>query len=119
MSSDENDHTKKMEEMLKAQQEETMKTRDWVVKVVERKNFDLASDALDDVVVKLRARGCDRDSFVIAAFVAAISVDLSDDVSSERLVELLRKFVICGETVIKKRREEAMDEVIRAGGAQA
>lgn len=119
MSSDENNQAKKLEEMLKAQHEETVKTRDWVVKVVERENFDRASDALDETIQRLRARGCDRDSFVIAAFVAAISVDLSDDVSPERLIDLLRKFVICGETVIKKRRDEAMDEVIRAGGAQA
>ena len=110
---------KKLEELLKEQREEAKKTRDWVAKVVDTKYFDQASDALDEMVKKLRAEGCDRNAFVIAALVCTISIDLSDDISPERLVDLLRKFMVCGEVVISKRRDEAMTDVIRAGGAQA
>lgn len=111
--------SEKLEEMLREQQAEARKLREWVATIVSRDNFDTAADALDAVIVSLRERGCDRDSFVVAALLAVVGIDLSDDISPDRFVALLRKFAVCGEYVIAKRRLEAEREVSLRGGAKA
>lgn len=117
--SDKDDKAARFEAIFQSHLDEAQKTRDWVAKVLKTRHFGQAADALDEVVRKLRAEGCDRNAFIIAALMATISVDLSDDISTERLVDLLRKFMACGEAVINARRTGELTEIIGSGGAQA
>lgn len=88
--------------------------------VMGSKGFVRSNHAIAGLTESLRAEGgINREEFVIALLLAAVSLDTSDDVSVERFGRMMRLVTSVWETVVVTRLEETKAEFAKGGGARA